>query len=185
MPGEVDMDLKLENAIAVLERTPATLNSLLRGLPDAWTRSNEGEGTWSAADVVAHLIHAERDDWIPRVRIILEFGETRPFPPFDRAGYIQEGRGKPLDQVLDEFAEARSRSLGELTEMKLRPDDFARRGRHPGLGVVTIGDLLATWAAHDLNHLHQIARVMAHQHRNPVGPFARYLGVMHCTAHGA
>jgi hypothetical protein len=179
------MELNLEHTIAILERMPGTLSSLLRGLPEAWTRSNEGEGTWSAADVVAHLIHAERDDWIPRARIIQESGETRMFPPFDRWGYILEARNKPLDEVLDQFSEARGKSLRELKEMDLDMQDFTRRGRHPGLGVVTLGDLLATWGAHDLNHLHQMARILAHQQRNPVGPFARYLGVMQCTAHGA
>ncbi len=178
------MELTLENTIPLLARTPAVLDALLRGLPDPWTSSREGENTWSPADIVAHLIHAEREDWIPRIAIILESGETRPFPKFDRWGYIAESRTTPLGNLLDEFVQHRARSLQALEGMNLQTSDFDRRGRHPGLGVVTIGDLLATWAAHDLNHLHQMARVMAHQYRNPAGPFARYLGVLHCDSHG-
>jgi hypothetical protein len=175
----------LNNTVALLARTPASLDGLLRGLPDAWTRANEGENTWSAFDVVGHLIHCERTDWMPRARIMLEFGETRPFDPFDRWGHVQAVEGKTLGELLDDLARERAANLDELRKWNLTEADLAKRGRHPALGTVTLGELLATWAAHDLNHLHQIARVMAIQYREDVGPFRQYLGVMRCDAHGA
>lgn len=177
------LEASLENTIALLTRTPATLNALLREMPDAWTRCNEGGRTWSVFEVVGHLIHAEHADWIPRARWILEFGESRPFEPFDRSGHEILTRGKSLEQLLEEFADARSQSLAGLRAMNLQGADFERRGRHPALGTVTLSELIATWAAHDLNHLHQISRIMAHQCRNAVGPWRRFLGVMHCDGH--
>ena len=173
----------LEETVALLARTPDVLNALLRGMPDTWTMANEGEGTWSAFEVVAHLIHAEREGWIPRARIVLEFGESRPFPPFDREGSFREARNKPLDELLEEFARARAASLSDLHDLNLLPTDLERRGRHPALGAVTLGQLLATWAGHDLTHLHQISRVMALQYRQAVGPWSRFLGVMQCAGH--
>ena len=175
----------LDTSLALLARTPGALNALLRDLPDAWMRANEGEKTWSAFDIVGHLIHCEHADWMPRVRTILAHGDTQPFPPFDRWGHVKAVEGKTMPQVLDEFVELRAANLAELRSENLTEADLARRGRHPGLGSVTLSELLATWAAHDLNHLHQMARVMAVQYRDAVGPFAQYLGVMHCNAHGA
>jgi DinB superfamily len=175
----------LEMTIALLEKTPAALNALLRGLPDAWTRRNEGEKTWSAFDVVGHLVHCEHEDWMPRIHTILEHGDTQLFPAFDRWGHVKAVEGKSMPQLLDEFLQLRAERLAELRELRLTEADFARSGRHPGLGVVTLGELLATWAAHDLNHLHQTSRVMAHQYRELVGPFRQYLGVMLCEAHGS
>ena len=179
------MEFDLKHSIALLSRTPAALDALLRGLPDVWTHGNEGEGTWSAFDVVAHLIHAERTDWIPRAQRILEFGDSRSFDPFDRWGNIRESQGRPLSELLDDFTRTRAKSLSELKAMNLQPGDFDKRGLHPTLGITTLGQHLATWAAHDLNHLHQIARVMACQHREAVGPWSRFLGVMNCNAHGS
>jgi hypothetical protein len=176
---------KLDETISLLARTPAALDALLRDLPETWTLRNEGENTWSAFNVVGHLIHGDRTDWIPRARMILQFGETRAFEPFDRWGQARESEGKSLGQLLDEFARLRRESLAELRALNLRPQDLARRGRHPALGVVTLSELLATWAAHDLTHLHQISRVMAHQYREAVGPWNAYLGVMHCAGHSA
>jgi DinB superfamily len=173
----------LQQTIALLARSPAALNALLRDLPDTWTSRNEGENTWSACDVVGHLIHGERTDWMPRARMILQAGESQTFQPFDRWGQIQESRGKGLEQLLDEFARLRSESLGELRALNLRPEDLELRGRHPKLGVVTLSQLLATWAIHDLTHLHQISRVMAHQYRQAVGPWSGYLGVLQCAGH--
>ncbi len=179
------MEHNLEYTIALLARTPAALDAFLRDLPDAWTLRNEGQNTWSAFDVVGHLIHADRTDWMPRAKMILQFGETRAFEPFDRWGQARESEGKSLGQLLDEFARLRRESLAELRALNLRPEDLARRGRHPALGAVTLSELLATWAAHDLTHLHQISRVMAHQYRNAVGPWGAYLGVMQCAGHSA
>lgn len=179
------MEHNLDRTIALLSRTPAALDGLLRGLPDEWTLSNEGENTWSAFDVVGHLIYADRADWMPRARRILEFGETQPFDPFDRLGHLRECEGKSLTQLLDEFKDVRHERIDELSGLNLDHQDMRLRGRHPALGVVTLSELLATWAAHDLTHLHQISRVMAHQYRQEVGPFGAYLGVLQCTGHSA
>src|ERR1700741_3663075 len=179
------MQHNLQDTVALLARTPAALVALLRGLPETWTLQNEGEKTWSAFDIVGHLIHGERTDWMPRSRMILQFGESKAFEPFDRWAQERESQGKSLTQLLDEFARLRSENLRELRALNLKPEDLARRGRHPALGVVTLSQLLATWAAHDLTHLHQISRVMAHQYRDSVGPWSEYLGVLHCDGHSA
>jgi len=179
------MTSELDQSAALLARTPAALDALLRDLPEAWTQSNEGENTWSAAGVVAHLIHCERADWIPRLRRILESGETRAFDPFDRFGSQRESREKSLARLLDEFARLRAANLEELRRLNLSAEDLGRRGLHPSLGTVTLSQLLATWAAHDLTHLHQISRVMAHQYREAVGPWSQYLGVLRCDGHSS
>jgi len=178
-------DFNLADGIAVLTRTPATLNALLRGLPNIWVRSNEGQDTWSAFDIVGHLIVGERTDWMPRLRIILEKGDSRPFDPFDRFAQAKESQGKSLEQLLDEFARLRKENLAALQGLNLQPTDFARRGKHPALGGVTLSELLATWVAHDLTHLHQLSRVMAHRYRDAVGPWSAFLGVMQCNGHSA
>jgi hypothetical protein len=175
----------LQQTIAILERTPAALNALLRGLPDQWTRSNEGSGTWSAYEIVGHLIFGELTDWMPRARVILAGDETRTFEPFDRVGYEKESAGKSLDWLLDEFARLRRENLVALQALNLRQQDFIRRARHPALGLVTLSQLLATWAVHDLTHLHQISRVMAQQYREAVGPWTAFLGVLRCNGHSA
>jgi hypothetical protein len=184
--GDEDiMEQSLEKTLAVLERTPAALDAMLRGLPEEWTRSNEGERTWSAFDVVVHLIHCEHDNWVPRARVILESGgEVRQFPPFDRWGEIYESRSMKLEEVLDRFAEARAENLRTVREWRLGEKELVMRGRHPAFGEVTLAQLMATWAAHDLNHLHQISRGMAHQYREAVGPWREFMGVMKCEGHG-
>jgi hypothetical protein len=179
------MEYSLDQTISLLTRTPPTLNVLLRDLPESWTLRTEGPDTWSVFDVIGHLIHAERTDWMPRARTILQFGETRPFPSFDRSGHAQETQGKSLPQLLDEFVRVRSENLDALRALRLSPEDLERRGRHPAFGTVTLSQLLATWAAHDLTHLHQISRIMAQQYRQAVGPWSAYLGVMQCTGHSA
>lgn len=175
----------LENTISLLTRTPAALDALLRDLPEAWTLRNEGNKTWTAFDVVGHLIYADRTDWMPRAKTILQFGDKQPFPPFDRLGHVRESQGKSLAELLDEFARVRAESIAELRALALQPKDLERSGRHPALGAVTLSELLATWAAHDLTHLHQISRIMAHQYRQFVGPFGGYLGVMQCAGHSS
>lgn len=177
------MDFRLSDAFAILERTPAVLDAWLRPLPAHWTAATEGPGTWSAFDVVGHLIVGERTDWMARTRTILEHGERRPFDPFDRNAQFELSRGKTLAQLLDEFAALRRDNLGAFRALGLKDEDLARRGTHPALGTVTLGELLATWTAHDLNHLHQLARVLATQYREAVGPWAKYLGVMRCAGH--
>ena len=172
-------------AVAVLTRTPATLDALLRGLPNTWVHCNEGNDTWSALDIVGHLVCGERTDWMPRVRIILENGEARPFDPFDRFAQSRESQGKSLEQRLDEFARLRSENLAALQALNLQPQDLTLRGTHPALGVVTLSQLLATWAVHDLTHVHQLSRVMAHRYGKAVGPWSAYLGVLKCGGHSA
>jgi hypothetical protein len=178
-------EFSLDEAIAVLTRTPATLNALLRGLPNIWLRCSEGKDTWSAFDIVGHLICGERTDWMPRMRIMLESGEARPFDPFDRLAQLRDSQDKSIEQLLDDLARLRSENLAALQALNLQPEDLTRRGRHPALGVVTLSELLATWAVHDLTHVHQLSRVMAHRYRDAVGPWSAYLGVLRCTGHSA
>jgi DinB superfamily len=178
-------EFSLAETVAILSHTPATLNALLRGLPDAWVHCNEGKDTWSAFDIVGHLNCGERTDWMPRARIILEKGEARPFDPFDRFAQSRDSQGKSLEQLLDEFARLRSENLAALQALNLKPEDLVRRGQHPVLGVVTLSELLATWAVHDLTHLHQLSRVMAHRYGDAVGPWSAYLGVLKCSGHSA
>jgi hypothetical protein len=178
------MKQDLQLTVALLERTPAVLDALLRGLPDAWTLQNEGENTMSPWDVVGHLIHAERMDWIPRAKVILS-GERKKFEAFDRWGHTREWQGKPIVELLDEFARLRRENLAELRAMNVDENKLAFEGQHPSLGAVRLSELLATWATHDLTHLHQISRVLAHQYREAVGPWSRYLGVLQCAGHSA
>jgi DinB superfamily len=183
-------EISLSEATALLTRTPAALEALLRGLPDIWVhgnegRSNQGKDTWSAFEIVGHLIVGERTDWMPRVRILLENGEARPFDPFDRFAQSKEAQDRSLDQLLDDFGRLRRESLAALHALNLQPEDLTRRGRHPALGAVTLAELLATWVVHDLTHLHQLSRVMAYQYRDAVGPWSAYLGVLRCTGHSA
>jgi len=179
------MAQNLSDTIALLERTPAALNALLRDLPESWTNRNEGEGSFTVPDVIGHLIYADREDWLPRARRILEHGESKPFDKFDRWGHIEECRGKSLPQILDDFSRIRAACLNELRSLNLQPGQLALRGNHPALGPVTLSELLATWAAHDLTHLHQISRIMAGSYRSEVGPFSAFLGVLNCNGHGA
>ena len=179
------MEHSLEQTIALLRRTPAAVDGLLRGLPEAWTSRNEGDKSWSAFEIVGHLIDTERTNWVPRAKFLLEHGESKAFEPFDRGGLVRETQGKSLGQLLDEFARLRAESIEKLQAMKLRPEDLERRGWHPSFGAVTLGQLLATWAAHDLTHLHQLSRVLAHQYREAVGPWIKFLGVLQCEGHSA
>jgi uncharacterized damage-inducible protein DinB len=169
------MDFRLDHAKEVLSRTPATLHALLRRLPDEWVVPNEGPDSWSPVDVVGHLVHGERADWIPRARIILEHGEGRTF---DHFAMFDESRGKPLDELLATFERLRGENLRELEGMNLTPELLEKRGTHPELGVVTLGQLLSTWVVHDLSHVGQIVRVMAKQYGEAVGPWRDYLPVL-------
>ncbi len=179
------MEFSPAEVVAVLTRTPAALSALLSGLPASWVRSNEGKDTWSAFDIVGHLAFLERTDWMPRLRIVLETGEARPFDPIDRFAQLKENQDKSLEQLLDDFARLRGDNLAALQALNLQREDWTRRGKHPALGAVTLAELVTTWAVHDLNHLHQLSRVMAHQYRDAVGPWKAYLGVLRCTGHSA
>ena len=168
----------MDEATAILARTPATLDALLRGLPDGWINANEGGDTWSPFDVIGHLIHGEQTDWLPRARIILARGDARPFDTFDRFAQFRASQGRTLSELLDEFAAMRSENLRELTVLALTDADLDRRGLHAELGPVTMRQLLATWVAHDLDHLVQIARVLARQYSDEVGPWRAYLRII-------
>jgi uncharacterized damage-inducible protein DinB len=172
------MDYDQPTAITVLERTPGTFRAMLAGLPAEWVNATEGPETWSPYDILGHLIHAERTDWIQRARIILAQGADRRFPPFDRAAQSEESRGKSLTDLLDEFARRRADNLQTLTNWHLTDEQLALEGEHPAFGPVTLRQLMATWVAHDLGHIAQAARVMAKQYRDAVGPWRAYLPVM-------
>jgi hypothetical protein len=168
----------LEECLSVLTRTPATLDTLLRDLPEAWTAATEGPGTWSPYDVIGHLIHGERVDWMPRLAIILEHGPARSFDPFDREAQFRESDDKSLATLLDEFSSLRHENLSRLRALNLQPWQFELQGTHPALGPVTVRQLMATWTAHDLAHILQVSRVMARRFKQEVGPWAEYLSVM-------
>jgi uncharacterized damage-inducible protein DinB len=172
------MDYQYEQAVEILQRTPTTLTALLRGLPEAWTTSTAGPGTWSAYDVVGHLLHADETDWITRARIILEHGEQRPFESFDRTAMFEQSRGLSLDHLLAAFEQVRAQNLATLSEWHLTPEQLSRTGTHPTLGTVTLSQLLATWVVHDLNHIGQMVEVMSHQYAEAVGPWRVYLAIL-------
>lgn len=179
------MEPSLKHTLALLRCTPSALSALLADLPETLTLADEGPYTWNAHDILGHLIHCERTDWLPRARHILEHGQSQPFPPFDRLGHVREIHGKSLGQLLDEFAHYRAVSLSDLADLNLQPDDLERLGTHPSFGPVTLAQLLSAWAAHDLTHLHQLSRVLAHPFRQAVGPWISYIGVMQCKGHSA
>lgn len=171
-------EFRLGEATDLLGRTPLVLQAMLIRLPEHWTNANEGPDTWSAFDVMGHLIHGERTDWIPRARMILEHGTAKEFEPFDRFAQFEESRGRTLPELLDEFAQLRSMSLATLGGFGLTAADLERRGRHPAFGEVTLGQLLSTWVVHDFTHISQVARVMAKQYGQAVGPWSEYLSIL-------
>lgn len=166
----------IDYGIEILERTPATLRAMLEGLSPAWTSATEGPDTWSPYDVVGHLIHGERTDWMARVGIILKDGGT--LATFDRFAQFRENEGRSLARLLDDFAAARKDSLQQLRALQLTEADLDRTGIHPKFGVVTLRQLLATWVAHDMDHVMQISRVLGKQLREDVGPWTEYLRVV-------
>lgn len=172
------LPFSLPEARAVLARTPALLDGWLRDLPETWLRRNEGGESWSPYDVLGHYIHGEKTDWIPRLTRILEHGTAVPFDKFDRFAQFRDSEGKSVAELLDEFARRRAESLAALDALALSAADLDRRGLHPELGEVTARNLLACWVAHDLDHLMQIARVLAHRHADDVGPWRRYLRII-------
>jgi hypothetical protein len=172
----------LDNSIAVLERTPGVLKTLLIGLSTNWTRPNEGPGTWSAFDVVGHLIDGEETNWMTRARVILSESPVRRFTPFDRARHLGANTERTLNELLDRFADLRARNLVELRALDLTPAHLKLTGEHPEFGTVTLEQLLSTWVAHDLGHIGQIVRVMAKQYKEAVGPWEAYLPILHRRA---
>lgn len=172
------MSFQLDEAIAVLERTPATFRALLGGLPDAWTTCNEGPETFSPFDNLGHLVHGERTDWIPRARIILAHRPNRQFEPYDRFAQARESAGKSVAALLDEFATLRAGNLATLRTWSLNDEQLGLGGEHPAFGRVTLRQLLATWVTHDLGHIAQTTRVMAKRYRDDVGPWRAYLPIL-------
>jgi hypothetical protein len=172
------MSFNLNEAIAVLERTPAALRAMLGGLPQGYTDANEGPNTWSPFVVLGHLVHGEETDWIPRARLILEVGDREPFEPFDREAQFKRFADWSMEKLLETFALRRAASITTMKSWRLGPEDLQRKGRHPALGEVTLQQLLATWVAHDLGHIAQIARAMAKRHTEDVGPWKEHLPVL-------
>jgi hypothetical protein len=172
------MEFELVQAGEILERTPSVLNSMLHGLDASWTDANEGADTWSPYVIVGHLIHGERTDWIPRAELILAQGSNRKFTPYDRFAQFHESQGKSLGDLLDEFARLRAENLKTVRSWNLTDAQLALEGEHPEFGAVTLSQLLSTWVAHDLGHIAQVARVMAKQYRDAVGPWREYLPVL-------
>jgi uncharacterized damage-inducible protein DinB len=172
------MEYQYEQAVEVLRRTSATLTALLRGLPEAWTHATEGPDTWSAYDIVGHLLHSEEVNWIERAHVILERGEEGSFDTFNRTAMFEKYRGSSLDQLLVAFEQKRAQTLAALSELHITPEKLALTGTHPALGTVTLGNLLATWVVHDLNHIGQIVEVMARQYAEAVGPWKANLAIL-------
>jgi uncharacterized damage-inducible protein DinB len=172
------MEYQHEQAVEILRRTPATLTALLRGLPDAWTKSAEGPDTWSAYDIVGHLLNGDETDWMKRAHVILEHGEAQPFVAANRTAMFEKYRNFTLDQLLAAFEQVRASNLATLAELRITPEQLSLKGTHPALGTVTLSQLLATWVVHDLNHIGQIVEVMSRQYAEAVGPWSAYLAIL-------
>lgn len=168
----------LNHSLEILERTPQVLEQMLSGLSDEWIHSNEGSDTWSPYDIVGHLIHGEKTDWMTRLEIILSDEEDKTFTPFDRFAQFEESKGKSLADLLKTFTSLRIENLKRLQALNLSQEVLDHRGIHPAFGPVTLSELLSTWVVHDLNHINQITRVMAHRYRSDVGPWKAYLKVL-------
>jgi len=168
----------VDDLLTLLERTPSTVRALLEDLPEDLLHADEGEGTFSPFGVLGHLVQGEIDDWMPRAGWILEHGDARPFIPFDRFAHIERTRGRELEDLLSEFETLRGEGLTAIRALLADGVDLESRGLHPELGRVTLGELLATWAVHDLNHIGQIVRVVAHQFEDDVGPWRPYLPIL-------
>jgi hypothetical protein len=177
------MEQSLELTLGLLERTPGALDAMLRGLPEAWTHADEGAGTWKVFEVVGHLAKSEVVDWMPRVKKIMSEGGGRAFDRLNRDAYKEFVEGRSVGQLLDDFARFRAENVATLRGMNLGERELAREGVHPAFGLVTLSQLLATWAVHDMTHVHQISRTLANQYREAVGPWSVYLGVLRCEGH--
>ena len=172
------MQYSITRSLEILERTPAVLQSLLAGLPDDWVMPNEGPETFSPYDVIGHLIHGEKTDWVVRAKMILEFGNTRTFERYDRFAQYEESKGKSLQKLLDEFAAIRKENMNWFKALNLTEGDLNRKGMHPVLEEVTLRNLVATWVVHDLTHIAQITRVMAKQYKSEMGPWPEFFRIL-------
>ncbi|WP_237446720.1 DinB family protein [Shimazuella alba] len=169
---------KLNDALEILSKTPKVLRMLLGGLPDEWIHANEGENTWSPYEVLGHLIHGEKTDWLIRVQTIIDHGDSKTFEAFDRKAHLQNKKEKSLPMLLDEFAAIRSKNVQQLQTLIIENEDLNRIGKHPDFGIVTMRELLSTWTVHDFNHIAQIVRVMGKYYADEVGPWKAYLGIL-------
>jgi hypothetical protein len=172
------MNFNLEKSLEILDRTPSVLNALLKDISMEWTSANEGGESWSVYDIIGHLIHGERTDWMVRAEIILSDRPDKTFEPFDRFAQFEKSKGKTLEQLLDEFEILREFNLGNLRSKNISMDELERKGIHPVFGEVSLSQLLAAWVVHDLNHIAQISRVMAKQYKSAAGPWVEYLRVL-------
>jgi hypothetical protein len=172
------MQLQMDQALEVLAQTPAVMSALLKGKSAVWLNARKMPGSFSPLDVLGHLMHGEMTDWIPRARIILEHQDREVFEPFDRFGFQPLISNKTVDQLLDEFAELRRQSLQTLHEFGVEEEQLDLPGKHPELGRVTMRNLLATWVLHDLGHMTQVAKTMANEYRDEVGPWRAYLTIL-------
>ena len=172
------MEFRIEQAIEILRNTPNVFRTFLKDVSNEWVQNNYGEKTFSPFDIVGHMIHGERTDWFPRIKLILEHGESRPFDPFDRYAMYEDGKGKTITELLDTFEELRRENIESLTALNLSEQQLDLRGTHPELGTLTLRNLLAMWAVHDLNHIAQMAKAMAYQYRDKVGPFLGYASIL-------
>jgi hypothetical protein len=169
---------ELAQAIEILEKTPTILKTWLENASEEWVQYKRDEEHWSAFDIVGHFIHGEKTDWIPRAQLILQREGEKEFVPFDRFAQFEDSQGKTLADLLEEFGRLRKKNLDTLRGFDLQPDDFERQGKHPELGTVNLGQLIATWVVHDLEHLSQIAQEMAQRYKGDVGPWLEYLEVL-------
>lgn len=172
------MSFTLEKSIEILERTPAVLDAMLKDISADWTEKNEGGETWSVFDVLGHLVHGEKTDWVPRMEVILSGADDKTFETFDRFAQFEESKGKTLSELLDEFKRLRKKNIELLRSKKLNAENLGQKAIHPALGEVTLAQLLATWTVHDLDHLAQISRVTAKQYKEAVGPWVEYLKIL-------
>lgn len=172
------MTFDVNKAIEILERTPSTLSSLLHGISNEWLRNNEGGQSWSPYEIVEHLIHGEKTDWIPRAKVILSDATDKTFTPFDRFVQLNDDQEKSIEELLGEFKELRIENIKILRSFPINSSTLQQKGIHPELGEANLKQLLSTWVVHDLGHIAQISRVMAKQYKNEVGPWRAYLGIL-------
>jgi len=172
------MEYRIDKALEILEQTPKTIHSFLENVSDDWLFCDEGENTWSPFDILGHLIHGEKTDWIPRLKIVLSNSENKTFPVFDRFAQFEASKGKTVQQLFREFSELRQENLSYLKSLNLSEAQLLQQGAHPELGLVTAKELLACWVTHDLGHIAQIARVMAKQYKKEVGPWIAYIPIL-------
>ncbi len=172
------MTFALTKTLEILQRTPGVLHALLKGISNDWIMNNEGENTWSVFDVVGHLIVCEQTNFMTRAALILSSAENKTFVPIDMTAQFDASRGKPMGELLKLFEQCRNENVQKLIALNLTDADLQRTGVHPKMGEVVLSELLATWTAHDLSHLSQIARVMAKQYKHETGPFISFLSIL-------